>query len=268
VTDGTTSPSLSGSGPEIDADEFDMMLARSLSFSTSSALEPESSENSLLRGPRRYTAERGQSGHEQPSSFDTFHKTTSSSNQTIGRNQDRRIDADTTAQASTSSPPGDRAVQGALTAPLCADDETSPLLGTKLPAITPFLSDITPIRFWLIFSVVLTTCFIACFDGTIMASSHPVITSYFGASHSASWLSTAFMLASTAFQPLLGRLSDTLGRKWLYIAMQALFGLATVGCALAGSIVEFIVARAFCGLGAGGMLTMASIILSDLVPIE
>jgi MFS family permease len=33
-------------------------------------------------------------------------------------------------------------------------------------------------------------------------------------------------------------------------------------------MVSFIMARAVCGLGAGGMMTMGSIITSDLVPIE
>ncbi|PHH71175.1 hypothetical protein CDD83_5248 [Cordyceps sp. RAO-2017] len=101
-----------------------------------------------------------------------------------------------------------------------------------------------------------------------MASSHPVITSYFGAANSASWLSTAFLLTSTAFQPLLGRLSDAVGRKPLFLASLAVFALATAWCALAASIQSFIVARALCGLGAGGAVTLGSIITSDLVPIE
>ncbi|KAG6007520.1 hypothetical protein E4U21_005821 [Claviceps maximensis] len=132
----------------------------------------------------------------------------------------------------------------------------------------PFLNGTSTRRFWSIFAQILTVQFIGCFDGTIMASSHPVITSYFGAANSASWLSTAFLLTSTAFQPLLGRLSDTLGRKPLFLGSLCIFAGATVWCALAGSIESFIVARAFCGLGAGGTMTVGSIITSDLVPIE
>jgi len=87
---------------------------------------------------------------------------------------------------------------------------------------------------------------------TILASSHPVITSHFNSSNSASWLSTAFLLTSTAFQPLFGRLSDTMGRKPPYTFTLIIFLLATVWCALAQSMQEFILARALCGLGAGG----------------
>lgn len=47
-----------------------------------------------------------------------------------------------------------------------------------------------------------------------------------------------------------------------------LFLLATIWCALAQSMTSFILARAVCGLGAGGMMAMVAIITSDLVPIE
>ncbi|TQV98827.1 hypothetical protein V2A60_007476 [Cordyceps javanica] len=132
----------------------------------------------------------------------------------------------------------------------------------------PFLDGVSPARFWVIFAQVLGSLFIACFDSTIMASSHPVITSHFGAAHAASWLSTTFLLASTAFQPLLGRLSDSLGRRPLFIAGVAALTLGTAWCALAPSIGSFVAARAVCGLGAGGAIALGSIMTSDLVPIE
>ncbi|RAQ99930.1 MFS general substrate transporter [Stemphylium lycopersici] len=101
-----------------------------------------------------------------------------------------------------------------------------------------------------------------------MASSHPVITSYFHASNSASWLSTAFLLTSTSLQPLMGRLSDTFGRRPLYLAGLTLLAATTAWCALAQSIGSFILARAFCGVGAAGVLSMGNIMTNDLVSIE
>ncbi|ODA83235.1 hypothetical protein RJ55_01747 [Drechmeria coniospora] len=131
-----------------------------------------------------------------------------------------------------------------------------------------FLADVSQARFWIIFLQILSSLFIGSFDGTIMASSHPMVTSYFSAANSASWLSTAFMLTSTTFQPLLGRLSDAVGRKPMYMGCMVVFVLATTLCALAGSIEVFIFARALCGLGAGGTTALGSIIISDLVPIQ
>ncbi|KAI9879120.1 MAG: hypothetical protein M1830_009507 [Pleopsidium flavum] len=123
-------------------------------------------------------------------------------------------------------------------------------------------------RFWLVFGGILFAYFVACFDSTLMASSHPVITSYFHSSNSASWLSTVFLLTSTAFQPLFGRVSDTVGRRPLYLFALITFALTTAWCATAQSIGSFIAARAVCGLGAGGTMSMGMIITSDLVPIE
>ncbi|WYZ45158.1 hypothetical protein EsH8_VIII_000474 [Colletotrichum jinshuiense] len=210
----------------IPPNEFDLLLSRSLPTS-GPFLEPESSVNPLLRGPRRYSTA---SKSRRPS----------------------------LASASDREP-------GAVAAESDDDDDAA---SVSSAASTPFLNGISRSRFWFIFAEILLTYFIACFDGTIMASSHPVITSYFHASHSASWLSTAFLLTSSAFQPLLGRLSDSIGRKPPYVATMVIFAFATLWCSLAGSMTSFILARAACGLGAGGMMTMGSIIVSDLVPIE
>lgn len=150
-----------------------------------------------------------------------------------------------------------------------ADNDTDNIAASSTPSTkNPYLGGVTVTRFWLLFSQVMINYFVASFDGTIMASSHPVITSYFGSSNSASWLSTAFLLTSTSFQPVLGGLSDAVGRKAPYIVTIAVFLVATAWCALAGSMASFIAARAVCGLGAGGMLTLGSIIVSDIVPIE
>ncbi|KAI0878905.1 major facilitator superfamily domain-containing protein [Hypoxylon argillaceum] len=135
-------------------------------------------------------------------------------------------------------------------------------------AASTFLVNAQPGRFRVVFAGIMLSYFLALFDGTILATSHPVITSHFGASNAASWLTTAFMLTSTATQPLVGRLSDAVGRRRLYLAAVAVFAGATAGCALAPSIGAFIAARAVCGLGAGGMMTLGSITVSDCVPIE
>ncbi|KAI0432081.1 major facilitator superfamily domain-containing protein [Xylaria sp. FL1042] len=153
---------------------------------------------------------------------------------------------------------GDADVEANAPAPSSTHDSERP----------SFLINTHPRRFRVVFSGIMLTYFIANFDGTIMASSHPVITSHFHASNMASWLTTAFLLTATATQPLVGSLSDTIGRKPLYLVTMALFAGATAWCALAQSIESFIAARAVCGIGAGGMMTLGAISISDCVPIE
>ncbi|POR32237.1 Multidrug resistance protein fnx1 [Tolypocladium paradoxum] len=125
-----------------------------------------------------------------------------------------------------------------------APNETTPLLPQSSRDKPQFLNETSPGRFWVVFSQVLILQFIGCFDGTIMASSHPVITSYFGAAQSASWLSTSFLLTSTAFQPLFGRLSDAVWPQTLVRLVPSHLRLRNdlsniiygVGCALGAAL--------------------------------
>lgn len=157
--------------------------------------------------------------------------------------------------------------------------EASPLLGSREAGWEAgqeeeeqvemeFMSDTHPQRFWICFSIILANLFIAAADGTIMASSHPVITSHFQAANSATWLSTSFLLTSTTFQPLLGRLSDAIGRKPLFILCSFIFLVSIIWCALAQSIQSLIAARALSGLGCGGSTMIGAILTSDLVSIS
>lgn len=153
-------------------------------------------------------------------------------------------------------------------------DSTAPGLGpdqvhgAETAKQSDYMLEMSKTRFWLIYSGVLLQYFVAMFDSTLMASAHPVITSYFNSSNAASWLSTAFMLTSTTFNPLFGRVSDMIGRKPLYLFALTMFMATTIWCALAKSMTSFIIARAFCGLGAGGVMAMGSIMTNDLVRIE
>ncbi|KAK4099361.1 actin-like ATPase domain-containing protein [Parathielavia hyrcaniae] len=220
---------------DMDPNELNLMLSRSIQ-SAAPLLEPEAFEHSMLRNTR-----------------------------VRSRSRSRR-------RASTASPYRNRR-QSSTPRDEAVPDEETPLLPTPIEEAdetanaddNPYLGGVSVTRFWLLFSQIMAGYFIASFDSTIMASSHPVITSYFGSSNSASWLSTAFLLSSTSFQPVLGGLSDAVGRKGPYVVTLAVFLVATVWCALAGSMTSVIVARAVCGLGAGGIMTLGSIIVPLMV---
>ncbi|RYP78545.1 hypothetical protein DL771_000498 [Monosporascus sp. 5C6A] len=227
----------------LDPNESDLLLARSVS-STTSGLAPEALESAMLRNRSRSGGSRcGPSWvHEH--------------------GERRTLEGAIAEEAEAGSGP-----EGPLTSRR-HDTEAGTVAAVEPQNTRQFLIDTDNRRFWAVFVGVMATYFIACFDGTIMASSHPVITSYFRSSNSASWLSTAFLLTNTAFQPMVGRLSDSVGRKPPYLVTVTIFAVATLWCALARSMTSFVIARALCGLGAGGMMALCNIIISDLVPIE
>ncbi|KAF2095891.1 MFS general substrate transporter [Rhizodiscina lignyota] len=128
--------------------------------------------------------------------------------------------------------------------------------------------NVSGIQFRWLFGCLMLASLVAFFDGTLMASSHPIIASYFQASNSASWLSTVFFLTLTVFQPMYGRVSDLIGRRHVLLFALVVFFLGTGWCAAAPDMGSFIAARALCGLGAGGVAAMTVILVNDVVRLE
>jgi predicted MFS family arabinose efflux permease len=81
-------------------------------------------------------------------------------------------------------------------------------------------------------------------------------------------LQLRYFLTLTSFQPLYGKLSDIFGRKPCLLFAYVIFGLGCLFCGLARDMNELILSRAFAGIGGGGMTTVVSILLSDVVPLR
>ncbi|OJD16219.1 hypothetical protein AJ78_03599 [Emergomyces pasteurianus Ep9510] len=110
--------------------------------------------------------------------------------------------------------------------------------------------------------------FLGATDQTIIVSSYGKIGSDLQALNLTSWIATSYFLTLTSFQPLYGRLSDIFGRKECLLFAYCVFGIGSVCCGLARNIGELIAARVLQGLGGGGMSTVVSIIMSDVVPLR
>ncbi|HEY8613872.1 MAG TPA: MFS transporter [Roseomonas sp.] len=81
-----------------------------------------------------------------------------------------------------------------------------------------------------------------------------------------SWVVTAFMLSSTVTTPLYGKLSDTYGRRRLFLVAILIFLAGSLLCGTADSMGQLILFRALQGLGAGGLLVLAQASIGDVVP--
>lgn len=74
---------------------------------------------------------------------------------------------------------------------------------------------------------------------------------------------TAYLLAYGVMSLLHGPLSDVFGRRRVILTGVALFGLASVGCALSRSLPELLFYRALQGMSAGGGLIVGRAIIRD-----
>ncbi|EKM59678.1 uncharacterized protein PHACADRAFT_87775 [Phanerochaete carnosa HHB-10118-sp] len=110
--------------------------------------------------------------------------------------------------------------------------------------------------------------FLGALDGTIVATLLAPIGSYFHESNRSSYIGTSYLLSVCCFTPLYGRLSDILGRKGAMLLALSLFGFGTLLCGLAPSMDALIAARAIAGMGGGGVMTVSSVAVTDLIPLR
>ncbi|KAE8154678.1 major facilitator superfamily domain-containing protein [Aspergillus avenaceus] len=93
-----------------------------------------------------------------------------------------------------------------------------------------------------------------------------LVSSEFNHLQDASWLSTAYTLGVCAAQPMYGRLSDIYGRKILLLVAYVLFGLGCVVSGVGRDLWTVIAGRAVSGIGGAGIMTLGSVIITDVVP--
>ncbi len=82
----------------------------------------------------------------------------------------------------------------------------------------------------------------------------------------AGWTLTAFTLSQAVSMPIVGKLSDELGRRRVFVSGLTLFALASLAAALAPNIWLLIAARAVQGLAGGSLLPSAYGIIGDAFP--
>jgi EmrB/QacA subfamily drug resistance transporter len=107
--------------------------------------------------------------------------------------------------------------------------------------------------------------FLAALDQTIVSTSMPRIANDLHGLNIQAWVTTAYLITSTITTPLYGKLSDIYGRKPFYLVAITIFILGSAASTFATSMYELAAFRAFQGLGAGGLMSLAFTILGDIV---
>ena len=109
--------------------------------------------------------------------------------------------------------------------------------------------------------------FMAILDIQIVASSlNEIQAGVSASSDEISWVQTAYLIAEIVMIPLSGMLSRILSTRIAFAISSAGFTLASLGCALAGSIEQLIVLRAIQGFMGGAMIPITHAVSFSIFP--
>ncbi|MGI8855849.1 MAG: MDR family MFS transporter [Thermomicrobiales bacterium] len=121
---------------------------------------------------------------------------------------------------------------------------------------------------------VMLTLLLAALDQTIVGTAMPRIIAQLNGFERYAWVTTVYLLTSTAAVPIFGKLSDIYGRKWFYLGGAVLFVVASALCGAAGSIpgvpgdgmTQLIIFRGLQGVGGGIIMAITFTIIGDIFP--
>ncbi|MFH5231338.1 MDR family MFS transporter [Antrihabitans spumae] len=106
---------------------------------------------------------------------------------------------------------------------------------------------------------------LAALDQTIVATAIRTIADDLDGYSLQAWVTTAYLITATLATPLYGKLSDMYGRKPFFMLAITIFVVGSLLCTIAQSMYMLAAFRAFQGLGAGGLMSLALTILGDIV---
>lgn len=111
-------------------------------------------------------------------------------------------------------------------------------------------------------------------DQSIVSTALPTIVGDLGDASKMSWIVTAYLVTVTVTTPLYGKLSDLYGRSIIFETSISIFLLGSILSGLAGEfaaindavgpMTQLALFRALQGIGAGGLIAMATTILGDI----
>lgn len=120
--------------------------------------------------------------------------------------------------------------------------------------------------FFKVFPSIVLPMFLAAIDNTIVATALPNMAASLGDVERISWVVVAYLMATTIAAAVYGRLGDALGRRRMLIVSLVVFIVASIGCALAPTLLALVAARVLQGIGGGGLMTLSQALVGEVVP--
>ncbi|KAI1163019.1 major facilitator superfamily domain-containing protein [Nemania serpens] len=134
--------------------------------------------------------------------------------------------------------------------------------------ITAIAQELPFSKLAIIFSTAWIGVFLGAVDSTIIATLTAPISSEFKSLNLLSWLATAYLISNAVCQPVSGRLTDIFGRGPGLIFSNILFSAGNLICGFASNEYQLILGRAIAGIGGGGLMSIATFLGSDLIPLR
>jgi EmrB/QacA subfamily drug resistance transporter len=104
-------------------------------------------------------------------------------------------------------------------------------------------------------------------DSTVVAVAFPLLIQDLGTNILwAAWTISIFLVGVTSLMPLMGKLSDSLGRKKVFLFSLIAFTASSLACGLAPGIYSLIFFRFLQGIGGASFLPVAAGVVSDEFP--
>ncbi|KAJ2313455.1 hypothetical protein H4S02_004506 [Coemansia sp. RSA 2611] len=108
--------------------------------------------------------------------------------------------------------------------------------------------------------------FLAALDNTIVSTMLPKITEKFEALTLMTWIVSSYVVASTALQPIYGKLCHIYGHQYVLLVAHAFFLVGSVVCGASKSAHMLIAGRTIAGVGGSGLMSMCFVVVGDFVP--
>lgn len=112
--------------------------------------------------------------------------------------------------------------------------------------------------------------FISAIDLTVIASILPGMIGDLGVNTADFdryiWIVNAYLIAYVVAIPIVGRMSDHIGRQQAFIACLAIFAIGSIVTAQADSMTIAVIGRVIQGIGGGGLLPVTVALVGDVMP--
>lgn len=117
-----------------------------------------------------------------------------------------------------------------------------------------------------VLSGLLLALFVSTLSSTVVSSALPkIIGAVHGSQTQYTWVVTATLLTTTATTPIWGKLADLFSKKNLLQAAIAIFVLGTLASGISQTGDQLIAARAFQGIGVGGVQALVQIAIAAII---